>query len=81
MVLTKERAEARGEVVERGSISYNFNICFEKGDNYSGYAELGFSLKRVPEQLPVDFCGKTVSRAVVNGEVSEIRSDGDFLYL
>ncbi len=35
MALTQERAEARGLVIKRGSIIYDFHIALEK-EKYSG---------------------------------------------
>jgi hypothetical protein len=38
MALTVARAEQRAQYIKQDTLSYNFNICLEKGDNYSGYA-------------------------------------------
>ena len=81
MVLTQERAEARGSVIQRSSIHYNFNITFEKGDNYSGYAELTFTLSSVPLSLPLDFSGKSVTRLLINGHLTECKIEDGFILL
>jgi len=31
MALTQARAEQRAQYIKQGSLSYNFNICLEKG--------------------------------------------------
>lgn len=66
MALVQGRAEARGAVIKRGSIFYDLHVALQKED-YTGYCELSFDLLNIPEELPIDFKGKTVTRVVVNG--------------
>lgn len=44
MALTVERAQQRASWIKQGSLSYSFNVCLEKGEHYSGYAEIVFEL-------------------------------------
>jgi hypothetical protein len=67
MALTQERAEARAACIKQGSISYNFNIALQKGNTYSGYAEILFDLISEPQEMVLDFKGKTVIRVVQEG--------------
>lgn len=80
MALTQERAEARGLVIKRNSIHYDFHISLEKGNNYSGFSEISFELLSIPTELPLDFKGN-VTRLVVNGHASEAKPEGGFLLL
>jgi aminopeptidase N len=80
MPLTQERAEARGQVIKRGSIFYDFHVSLEKGDNYSGLSEISFELLSHPTELPIDFRGN-VTRLFVNGHKSEVKAEEGFLFL
>lgn len=81
MALTQERAEARGLVIKRGSIFYDFHISLEKGNTgYGGFSEISFELLSIPAELPLDFKG-SATRLVINGSSSEIKSEGGFLLL
>ena len=79
--LTQERAEFRGKSIKRGSVFYNFHVCLEKGENYSGYAEILFHLIEIPQELVIDYKGKEISRLVQNGESVPIKLEEGFLYL
>ena len=81
MALTQERAELRSKAIEKGSILYNFHVSLQKGDLYSGYAEILFRLSEVPQELVVDFKGKEVTRLFQNGENATVKLEGGFLYL
>lgn len=81
MALTQERAELRSKAIEKGSILYNFHVSLQKGDLYSGYAEILFRLSEVPQELVVDFKGKEVTRLFQNGEDANVKLEGGFLYL
>lgn len=79
MALTQERAEARGLVVKRGTISYDFHVSLSK-TGYDGYSEITFELESIPAELPIDFKG-TVTRLVVNKTVSEAKVVDGFIIL
>ena len=80
MPLTQERAESRGLAIKRGSITYDFHISLEKGNNYSGFAEISFELNTIPQELPIDFNGK-VTRFVVNGTATDVKAEEGFLFV
>lgn len=67
-------------VIKKGSIFYDFHISLEKGNNYAGFSEVSFELLSVPTELPLDFKGN-VTRLVVNGQVSEAKIDGGFIFI
>jgi aminopeptidase N len=81
MALTQKRAEERGQHIREGSVRYNFSLYLEKGEGYSGYAEIVFELARVPPQLLLDFKGQTVLRVVQQGQQVEVRLADGFLHL
>jgi aminopeptidase N len=81
MALTQARAEQRASVIRTNSVSYNFHISLQKGDSYSGYAELTFELDHLPAELVVDFKGKQVTRLLLNGEVVEPKIIDGFIFL
>lgn len=68
MALVEERAALRGSAIKRNSIFYDFHVALQKGDTFSGYAEITFELNNIPEELPIDFKGKNVLRVVQNTE-------------
>lgn len=68
MALVQERAELRGSVIEKGSISYDFHVSLQKGNAYTGYAEISFQLRQLPPELVLDFKGKEVTRLNQNGQ-------------
>ena len=49
MALTQERAALRSKAIEKGSVSYSFNVALEKGNNFEGFCEIGFRLLEVPQ--------------------------------
>jgi len=81
MALVQERAEQRSKVIKGGSISYNFHVTLQKGNDFSGYAEMSFELVEVPAELVLDYKGKDISRVVQNGEVVANKLEGGFIYL
>ena len=81
MALVQERAEQRSSVIQKGSVSYNFHICLEKGDLFSGYAELIFDLVKVPEELVIDYKGNEATKIIQNGEVIETKIVDGFIHL
>lgn len=42
MALTQKRAELRGQVLKKGSLYYDFHVSLQKGNAYTGYAEISF---------------------------------------
>lgn len=81
MPLNQEVAEARGLVIKKGSIVYDFHVSLEKGDTYSGFSEISFELLSIPKELPIDFDGKNITRLIVNKEVIEAKTEGGFIYI
>lgn len=81
MALVQERAELRGQLINKGSIFYNFHLCLQKGDAYTGYAEIVFDLLAPPEELAVDFKGREVTRIIQNGQVVEVNLVDGFILL
>lgn len=67
-------------VIKKGSIFYDFHISLEKGNNYAGFSEVSFELLSIPTELPLDFKGN-VTRLVVNGQASEAKVDGGFIFI
>ena len=67
MALTQERAALRSKAIEKGSVSYSFNVALEKGNNFEGFCEIGFRLLEVPQELVIDYKGKEITRLVQNG--------------
>lgn len=79
MALTKERAEARFEVIKTGSITYDFHISVAK-ETFKGLSEITFDLVKIPQQLPLDFKGK-IDKLVVNGSLIEVKIEEGFVLL
>ena len=81
MALTQERAEQRTKCIKENSISYHFHVSLSKGQQYSGYAEITFSLEHIPSELVLDFKGKEVTGVNQNGEQAQIQHKDGFIYL
>lgn len=81
MALVEERADLRGKAIKRNSIIYDFHVTLEKGDHFSGYAEITFDLHHVPEELVLDFKGSKISKLVQNGKTIEAKVVEGFILL
>lgn len=81
MALVEERAALRSGAIKKNSVFYDFHVTLQKGDAYSGYAEISFELCHIPDELPIDFKGKTVSRVTQNAEAVPTQVVDGFIIL
>lgn len=50
-------------------------------ENYSGFSEITFDLVSIPDELPIDFNGKEVTRIVANHSSIEIKYTEGFIFI
>lgn len=81
MALVEERAALRGQTIKKNSVFYDFHVALQKGDSYSGYAEITFELLLLPNELVIDFKGKEVLRVTQNSQHVPTNLVGGFIIL
>jgi aminopeptidase N len=71
---TRQEARERASVI-RGVVGYTIELTIQREvSSYQGVAEIEFNLKKVPEQLHLDYQGRSVRELVVNGTPTSKRA-------
>ncbi len=48
MSLTQQTAELHSQLIQKGSIHYNFHVNLQTGKNYTVLSEIAFELEAIP---------------------------------